>query len=127
MSANFLLLRAARNADYNKVTAELRSAIPPGQTAYGSITFWLALNDHSYISSEATDPRTAADQFHARYFVTSDTLWSPAAPGVAVLQRAYYENLSHQLEEVTAQGRLVGHIRDPYYGDLKIYELAVPR
>ena len=63
MSANFILLHAARNADYNKVAAELRSVIPPGQTAYGTITFWLALHDRPFISYERTDPWMAANQY----------------------------------------------------------------
>ena len=39
----FLLLREARNANYNKVAMELRSVIHPGQAAFGTCTFWLAL------------------------------------------------------------------------------------
>jgi 4-amino-4-deoxy-L-arabinose transferase-like glycosyltransferase len=56
MSSNIFMLYSAHNADYNKVTAELRSVIPPGQTAYGTITFWLALHDRPFISYERTDP-----------------------------------------------------------------------
>jgi len=52
ISANLFLLHAARNADYNKIAAELRSVIPPGQTAYGTITFWLALHDRPFILYE---------------------------------------------------------------------------
>jgi hypothetical protein len=30
------------------------------------------------------------------------------------------------MAEVTAQGKLVGDFPDPYYGDLKVYELQKP-
>jgi hypothetical protein len=122
MSANIFLLREARKADFNVVTAELRSVIPPGQTAYGTITFWLALHDHPYISYERTDPWMAANQFHARYFITGDRVMTNGLPG----DEAFYTNLRRSLAEVVAQSNLVGHFRDPYYGDLKVYMLSVP-
>jgi hypothetical protein len=30
------------------------------------------------------------------------------------------------MAEVIAQSKLVGHFPDPYYGDLKVYELYTP-
>jgi 4-amino-4-deoxy-L-arabinose transferase-like glycosyltransferase len=122
MSANFLLLRAARNADYNKVATELRSVIPPGQTAYGTITFWLALYDRPFISYERTDPWMAANQFHARYFITGDRVMTSGLPG----DEAFYGKLREDMAEVIAQSKLVGHFPNPYYGDLKVYELQAP-
>jgi 4-amino-4-deoxy-L-arabinose transferase-like glycosyltransferase len=122
MAANFILLHAARNADYNKVTAELRSVIPSGQTAYGTITFWLALHDHPYISYERTDPWMAVNQFHARYFITGDRVMTSGSPG----DETFYENLRRQIAEVLAQSRLVGDFHDPYYGELRVYELQAP-
>ena len=122
LAANFFLLHSARNADYNKVTAELQSVIPPGQTAYGTITLWLALHDHPFISYERTDPSMAAKQFHARYFITGDRVMTMGLPGDV----EFYVNLRREVAEVTAQGKLVGHFPDPYYGDLKIYDLDAP-
>lgn len=123
MSANFFLLYEARKADYNKVATELRSAIPEGQTAYGTITFWLALHDRPFISYERTDPWTAANKFHARYFIADDRVMTSGEPG----DEAFYENLNRSMSEVVAQSTLVGHFPDPYYGDLKVYELRAPR
>ena len=122
LAANILLLHAARNADYNKVTAELRSVIPSGQTAYGTITFWLSLHDHPYISYERTDPWTAANQFHARYFITGDRVMTSGLPG----DEAFYESLRRDIAEVAAQSKLAGDFHDPYYGELKIYALNAP-
>jgi hypothetical protein len=122
LSANFLLLRAARSADYNKVGAELRSVIPPGQTAYGTITFWLALHDRTFISYERTDPWMAANRFHARYFIAGDRVMT----GGLATDEAFIADLNRHLAEVIAQSKLVGHFTDPYYGDLKVYELHAP-
>jgi hypothetical protein len=122
IAANVLLLHAAHNADYNKVTAELRSVIPSGQTAYGTITFWLALHDHPYISYERTDPWMAVNQFHARYFITGDRVMTSGSPG----DETFYENLRRQIAEVIAQSKLVGDFHDPYYGELRVYELQAP-
>jgi hypothetical protein len=122
LSANILLLHAARNADYNKVAAELRNVIPSGQTAYGSVTFWMALHDHPFISYERTTPWMAARQFHARYFITGDRIMTSPGPG----EEAFNQSLNRSMAEVIDQSRLVGHFPDPYYGDLKIYELNAP-
>jgi len=121
-SANLFLLRAARNADYNKVAAELRSVIPSGQTAYGTVTFWLALHDHPYISYERTGPWMAANQFHARYFIAGDLVMAGGLP----TDEVFYDNLRRSMAEVIAQSKLVGDFPDPYYGELKVYELRSP-
>ena len=122
MSANLFLLYGARKANYNKVTLELRSVIPPGQTAYGTITFWLALHDRPFISYERTDPWMAVNQFHARYFITGDRAMTSGLLG----DEAFMIDLNRHLAEVIAQSKLVGHFPDPYYGDLKVYELPAP-
>ncbi|MGA2888161.1 MAG: glycosyltransferase family 39 protein [Terracidiphilus sp.] len=122
MSANFLLLHAARSADYNKVAAELRSVIPLGQTSYGTITFWLALHDGPFISYERTDPWMAATRFHAKYFIVGDRVMTNGQLG----DEAFYESLRRRTNEVISQSELVGYFRDPYYGDLKVYKLNAP-
>jgi len=119
LSANLYLLRGARTANYNKVTAELQSAIPPGQTAYGTITFWLALRDHPYISYERTDPWMAARQYHARYFIVGDRMMTTGQAG----DEDFFQGLNQTMAEVIAQSKLVAEFPDPYYGDLKIYQL----
>jgi 4-amino-4-deoxy-L-arabinose transferase-like glycosyltransferase len=122
MSANFVFLHAASNANYDKVTAELRSVIPPGQTAYGTVTFWLALHDHPFISYERTDPWMAANQFHTRYFIAGDRVMTSGLPG----DEAFYESLRRSMAELINQSTLVGHFSDQYYGDLKVYKLNEP-
>lgn len=122
LSANLFLLHAARNANYDKVAAELRSVIPPGQAACGTITFWLALHDHPYISYERTDPLMAANQFNVRYFISGDRVLMNGLPG----GETFFADLRQNMAEAIAHGKLVGHFPDPYYGDLKVYELRAP-
>jgi 4-amino-4-deoxy-L-arabinose transferase-like glycosyltransferase len=122
LAANLYLLNGARHADYNRVGAELRSVIPQGQTAYGTITFWLALHDRSFISYERTDPWMAAHQFHARYFITGDRMMENGMP----TDDSFYQDLHRHMDEIIAQSRQVGEFPDPYYGDLKVYQLREP-
>jgi hypothetical protein len=122
IAGNFVLLHNARRADYDKLTAELRSVIPPGQTVYGAIDFWLALHDHPFIYYGHTDPLMAASQFHARYFIIGDRVMVNGLPW----DRISYVELNQRMAEFTAHGKLVGHFPEHFYGDLKVYELRVP-
>ena len=117
--ANFLLLHAAGKANYEQVGTELRALIPPTETAYGSITFWLDFRDRPWISYERTTPWMAIRQYHARYFILGDRVMLNGQTGEA----DFYRQLNHDLAEITAQSTLVGHVIDPYYGDLSVYRL----
>jgi hypothetical protein len=99
--------------------AELRRVIPPGQTAYGTITFWMALRDRGYIAYERTTPAQAADQFNARYFITGDRVMENGLKN----DEGFYVNLRREMADVVARSTLVGTISDPYYGQIKIYKL----
>ncbi len=120
LGANAVLLRAARSADYTHVAEELRSVVPAGQTVYGTITFWLAFRDYPYISYERTDPRMAADDFHARYFVVGDRMMTNGGG----MDEQYYKALNEHLGDVLTRATLLGDFPDPYYGDLKVYRIA---
>jgi 4-amino-4-deoxy-L-arabinose transferase-like glycosyltransferase len=119
LSANLLLLHAARNADYDKVSAELRDVIPNDENVYGSITFWLGLRDHPFISAERTDLPRAISQFHAGYLIVDDGLRSDEA----VREVTFYKALTQPLSELESHAAMVGHFSDSYYGDLKVYKL----
>ena len=119
IAANFFFLHSSRSADYNKVTAELNSVIPPGQAAYGTVTFWLALHDHPFISYERTDLWMAANQYHVRYFIAGDRVMTNGF----LTPDSSHGPLQETMAEMIAQSQLVGQFPDPYYGDLKVYEL----
>jgi hypothetical protein len=61
----------------------------------------------------------AANQFHTQYFITGDRLMASGLSNDA----AFYNDLSRHVAEVIAQSKLVAEFPDPYYGDLKVYEL----
>ena len=116
-ASNYALLLRARRADYNRVATELRQIIPSNATVYGTITFWLAFHEQSYISDERTEPLMAAREYSARYFILGDrvmasgTQWDPE----------FSRSLEEQLAQIVGVSQLVGNIPDDYYGDLKIY------
>ena len=120
LSSNILLLNSARKANYSVVSARLLEMIPPGQTAYGTVTFWLALHGRRFIAYERTDPRMAMSAFHARYFIVGDRmLTSSGGPDAE-----FYKDLNQQFARVIAHSEIVGDINDPYYGDLKVYRFS---
>jgi hypothetical protein len=64
----------------------------------------------------------AANQYHARYFIAGDPVMTSGFVG----DEAFNASLRRSMAEVIAQSKLVGHFPDPYYGDLKVYELRAP-
>jgi 4-amino-4-deoxy-L-arabinose transferase-like glycosyltransferase len=120
VSSNSLLLDSARRANYSLVSTRLLEMIPPGETAYGTVTFWLALHDRGFIAYERTAPQMAMRAFHARYFIVGDPmLTSSGGP-----DGPFYEDLNRQFAGVIAHSELVGHLDDPYYGELRVYRFA---
>ena len=118
--SNVVLLAQAREANYNKVEAELRGVVPAGQPVYATMTFWLAFHDHPYISYERTLPWVAVKDDHVRYFILGDRMMSS---GSDPMDPGFYPRLSGSLAQITSGSDLVGEFPDPYYGDLRVYRL----
>jgi len=116
-ASNLVLLRAASRADYNKVADELNSVVPAGEPVYGTITFWLAMHQHPYLSYERTTPRMAQERFGVRYFVLGDRMMTQGEPWDA----EFYADMNQYLADLVHRSTLVGHFPDPYYGDLTVY------
>jgi hypothetical protein len=95
----------------------LNSVVPAGQPVYGTITFWLAMHEHPYLSYERTTPRMAQEQFGVHYFVLGDRMMTQGEPWDA----AFYEDMNQYLADLVHRSTLVGNFPDPYYGDLKVY------
>ncbi len=118
--ANLLLLRAARTANFTRLTQELRAVIPADEPVYGTITFWLAFHDRPFISYERTEPAMAAQEDHVRYFIAGDRMMtSPDVFG----EKGFYQDLNREMDELEARSDLAAEVVDPYYGDLKVYRL----
>ncbi len=120
VGANVFLLRAARSANYSRVTAQLQTAIPSGATAYGTITFWLALHNRNYISYERTTPQMAAELYGARYFITGDRMMTnPEMFG----DKDFNTKLGTEMAEIQNRSDFLTSVYDKYYGNLMIYRL----
>jgi 4-amino-4-deoxy-L-arabinose transferase-like glycosyltransferase len=120
MSSNIILLHAARRANYSEVSTRLLEMIPPGETAYGTMTLWLTFHDRPFISYERTDPHMAIRAFDARYFIVGDRmLTSSGGPDAQ-----FYNDLNERLAAVIAHSKIVGDVDDPYYGDLRVYRFT---
>ena len=119
LGANLVLLRSARKANYNRMGALLDAAVPPGEAAYGTITFWLAMRNHPYISEERTTPEMAAHDYGVHYFILGDRMMTEGNNWDA----EYYERTRKSLADIQANGTLVRSIPDPYYGALKVYRI----
>jgi 4-amino-4-deoxy-L-arabinose transferase-like glycosyltransferase len=117
-SANVLLLRNARKANYSALAVKLREIVPADATVYGTITFWMAFHDRPFISYERTTPQMAAERYGARYFIVGDRMLTQEDT-----DDGFYVELNRELKQIEVQSRLVGEVVDPYYGDLRIYQL----
>jgi hypothetical protein len=120
LGANLLLLANARTADYSALEAELEKTIPAGEPVYGTITFWLALRDHTFISQERTTPAQAATDDHVKYFILGDRMMAQGDAWDA----AYYDQMHRSLADIEERGQLVREIPSRYYGDLRVYRMA---
>ena len=112
LGANLLLLRGASKANYNRVGALLDASVPAGEPAYGTITFWLAMRKHPYISQERTTPEMAAHDYGVHYFILGDRMMAEGNDWDA----DYYERTRKSLADIQAHGTLVRSLPDPYYG-----------
>jgi 4-amino-4-deoxy-L-arabinose transferase-like glycosyltransferase len=119
-TSNFVLLYSARKADYDLVANELRSAIPPGEPAYGTITFWLTFHDRPFICYERTDPFIAANTYHVRYFITGDRVMARNLQ----YDPDFYVQLQKRMMQLEARSTTIATFQDPYYGDLRVLKLS---
>ena len=117
LGSNLMLLKAASHANYNRVGQELESVVPAGEPIYGTITFWLALRNHPYISYERTTPKMAEQHYGVHYFVLGDRMMTQGEPWDA----AFYQDMNSYLADLKRRSTLVGSFPDPYYGDLQVY------
>jgi 4-amino-4-deoxy-L-arabinose transferase-like glycosyltransferase len=116
---NGYLLLGARKANYSELGEQLRQTIPAGEPVYGTITFWLALRDHTFISQERTTPEQAAGEDHVKYFLLGDRMMVQGSAWDA----DYYERMHRSLAEIQAKAQLVRTIPSAYYGQIEVYRL----
>jgi 4-amino-4-deoxy-L-arabinose transferase-like glycosyltransferase len=119
VAGNYLLLYVYRNADYDKLSRQLRSVIPDGACVYGAITFWITFHDRQYYAWNRTPVQYAVDH-GARYLVLNDrVLLHGSGSGTDD-----WVDRRHEVEAfVKDNAVLVGHAPNSFYGDLEIYRV----
>jgi hypothetical protein len=120
VAGNLLLVARYRNADYPALSRELRRTIPQGASAYGAITFWLALHDRKYYSFDRAPFEYAVSNLRPQYLILNDRVMARGT-GYGINE---YEDLRRDWNAFAQkEGELVRTIRHPYYGDLDIYRV----
>ena len=114
-----------RKADYPEVSRQLRAIIPDGASAYGIITFYMALNDHPYYSYDRTPFAYAMARLHPEYLILYDRVMMNGS-GFGLDD---FADLRSQLREFTSGGgaTLAGEVDNEFYGNLKVYKVTYPR
>jgi 4-amino-4-deoxy-L-arabinose transferase-like glycosyltransferase len=121
LAGNAFLLYSFRNADYRLVTQQLRAAIPKDKSAYGLTTFWLALNDHKYYSSDRAPFHYALSVLKPDYLILNDRVMLYGSGSGT----DDFKDLSEQANAFAKRnGRLVTAIPHSFYGDLEIYQVC---
>jgi 4-amino-4-deoxy-L-arabinose transferase-like glycosyltransferase len=118
-AANGVLLWQSRKANYPSVARQLRSMVPPDARVYGAITFFLALHDRTYYSWN----RTSLDDglnLGINYLILNDRLLLHGS-GFGIDEWRYVREPAEAFVQTHAD--LVGHVPDPFYGDLQIYRV----
>jgi 4-amino-4-deoxy-L-arabinose transferase-like glycosyltransferase len=120
IAGNAMLLYRSRPADYSSVASELRRLIPAGQSAYGAITFWMALHDRSFYSYNHSSFDYAMEKVRPSYMIVKDR--------VMMSGEGYGEDDNAVLRQkclafTAAHGSFVGNVPNSFYGNLEVFEL----
>jgi 4-amino-4-deoxy-L-arabinose transferase-like glycosyltransferase len=122
VAGNGLILYLYRQADYAVVTRQLRAIIPADAHVYAALTFWMALHDMPFYSWNRTTVKYAVNH-GVNYLVLNDrVLLHGSGQGTDdwVERRTEADNF------VKDHATLIGHVPNPFYGDLLIYRVNAP-
>jgi hypothetical protein len=111
LAGNLLLLRSFRNADYSGLGARLQALIPPNESVYGAITFWMALHDRTYYCYDRTDAQYAEEQFRPSYVIFNDRVM---VRGSGYGSDSHAELRSKLGDWIRRSGTLAGKVPDPF-------------
>jgi 4-amino-4-deoxy-L-arabinose transferase-like glycosyltransferase len=117
---NIVLLHQSRRANYDQTALLLRQAIPAGESAMGSISFWMALHDRQYYSYDRTPLEYIIRKHAAHYFILNDRVM---ARGSGYGEDDFADLRANVYPFVKEKGTLVARIPSDYYGDLQVYRV----
>ena len=120
LAGNAFLLYRYRNADYDAVARGLRAAIPPGASAYGIITFYLALNDRTYYSYDRTPFTYAMTNLRPRYLILYDRVMMHGSGR----GEDNFRDLRNQATDfVRTHATLAARVSNGFYGNLEVFRV----
>jgi 4-amino-4-deoxy-L-arabinose transferase-like glycosyltransferase len=120
VAGNAVLLYRSRDADYGKLTAQLRAVIPPGRSVYAANTFWLALYDHTLWTFMRTSFDYSIVHMKPDYLILNDRV---------MMNGFGYgdDDFADLRQQANAFAKLhatqVSHIESPFYGNLDVYRV----
>jgi 4-amino-4-deoxy-L-arabinose transferase-like glycosyltransferase len=114
---NVYLVNRFKKADYITLTAQLRQAIPPGSTAFGAHTFWLALHDRRYYSFDRSPFDYTIANLKPEYLILYDRVFMTGSE--------YEDNLLRDqfTTYVKSNAKKIAVIPSEFYGNLEIYRV----
>jgi 4-amino-4-deoxy-L-arabinose transferase-like glycosyltransferase len=120
-AGNVLYLVKYRNADLPRLCRQVDELVPRRSTIYGGMAFWINLRQHTYIPYQRMPWKQAVEEFRPTVLILDDRV---------MVQGSYageWDALRAELHEYADRhGRLLGNVRDPFYGDLAVYEVTHP-
>jgi 4-amino-4-deoxy-L-arabinose transferase-like glycosyltransferase len=116
LAGNVLSLWKSRNADYERVSKVVDSAIPTGSVVYGGIFWWLGLRQHTLVPYIRTPWQQAIREWRPSVVIMDDWVMTGADDGN--LWRSLRTELGGYLHE---HGHLLRNVDGGFYGHLKIY------
>ncbi len=120
IAGNAFLSRRFHNADYPALAAELRRAIPAGETVYGANTFWLALHDRHYYSYDRSPFDYAIATLRPGYLILNDRV---LLHGSGMGADDFAEVRTKANAFVRTRAEKTATVSNPFYGDLEIYRV----
>jgi len=120
LASNVLWVYMGRKADYPQVASALRAAVPPGASVYGIITFYMALNNRVYYSSDRTPFSYALSNLHPEYLILWDRVMMH---GSGAGDDDFGQIRTDLAAFVQQHATLVARAPNEFYGNLEIYKV----
>jgi hypothetical protein len=121
VGGNVYWLYRYRGANYQTLSRQLQSIVPPGASVYGIETFWMALNDRVYYAYDRTPLKLAVEKLHPEYMILYDRVMMH---GSGHGDDTFGDLRTQATAFVRDHGVLAGRVSNEFYGDLEIYRIS---
>lgn len=115
---NSIYLYKFKNSDYYQFMAELKKNIPEGASVYGTVAYWFGFHDRRYYAYDRVSFESATQRRQPDIYILDDR---------AMTSQPERRGLRLKLHDYLARnGTLLGQVKNPFYGELKIYQVVYP-